>query len=49
MVASINTCGSHSSDIGGYDSGVHKKHHELLKYNYGTGFYIMDRLFGSYK
>jgi sterol desaturase/sphingolipid hydroxylase (fatty acid hydroxylase superfamily) len=49
MVATINTCGSHSSDIGPYDLGVHKKHHELLKYNYGTGFYIMDRLFGSYK
>ena len=49
MLATINTCSSHSSDIGPYDSGVHKKLHELLKYNYGTGFYIMDRLFGSYK
>lgn len=49
MVASINTCGSHSSGGAPYDSGIHRLHHMKLTNNYGTGFYIMDRLFGSYK
>jgi sterol desaturase/sphingolipid hydroxylase (fatty acid hydroxylase superfamily) len=47
--ATINTCGSHSSGCAPYDSGVHRLHHLKLTRNYGTGFYIMDRLVGSYE
>lgn len=50
-LSTISTCISHSSSMSKtpYDTGNHRIHHELLKYNFGTGFYIMDRLFGSYK
>ena len=48
-LATINTCISHSNNMAPGDNNIHNIHHKLLKYNYGTGFYIMDRLFGSYK
>jgi sterol desaturase/sphingolipid hydroxylase (fatty acid hydroxylase superfamily) len=48
-VATINTCICHSAGKSKYDNKIHEVHHKYLKYNYGTGFYIMDRLFNSYK
>jgi len=49
LLATINTCISHSGIKTQYDSGVHHIHHKLLKYNFGTGLYLMDRIMGSYK
>lgn len=49
LLATINTCISHSAGAAPYDSGIHHIHHKLLKYNFGTGLYLMDRLMGSYK
>ena len=48
-ISTINTCISHSSKRILGDKGVHEMHHRSLKYNFGTGFYILDRLFGTYK
>ena len=48
-ISTINTCISHSSKRILGDKGVHGIHHRSLKYNFGTGFYILDRLFGTYK
>jgi len=48
VFATINTCLSHSVNTK-YDSGIHHIHHKLLKYNFGTGLYLMDRMMGSYK
>jgi sterol desaturase/sphingolipid hydroxylase (fatty acid hydroxylase superfamily) len=49
FVATINTCISHSAGTAPCDSGVHHLHHKLLKCNYGTGLYLIDRLTGTYK
>ena len=48
VFATINTCLSHSVNTK-YDAGIHHIHHKLLKYNFGTGLYLMDRMMGSYK
>ena len=48
-MATINVSISHSDSGSKYDNNIHNIHHKYLKYNYGTGFYIMDRLFNSYK
>ena len=48
-ISTINTCISHSNGNAPYDNGIHNIHHKFLKCNYGTGFYILDRLLGSYK
>jgi len=47
--ATLNVCISHSNYNCHLDNGLHKGHHKSLRYNYGTGLYIMDRLMGSYK
>jgi len=49
LISTINTCISHSGGEAPYDSKVHYLHHKLLKYNFGTGLYLIDRLVGSYK
>ena len=49
LIATINTCISHSAGNAPFDTGVHHIHHKSLKYNFGTGLYLMDRLMGSYK
>ena len=49
VVSTVSTCSSHSVKRIFGDRGVHQIHHKSLKYNYGTGFYIMDRLTGTYK
>ena len=48
-MTTINVCISHSAGKSKYDNNVHHIHHKCLKYNYGNGFYIMDKLFNSYK
>jgi len=47
--ATLNTCLSHSNYNCRLDDGLHYLHHKSLRFNYGTGLYIMDRLMGSYK
>ena len=47
-ISTISTCVSHSNKRILGDKGVHEIHHKYLKYNFGTGFYIMDRIMGSY-
>ena len=41
--ANINTVAGHHME------GPHMIHHKLLKYNYGQGLYLWDRLFGTYR
>ncbi len=48
-MATVNTCISHSTYNSKLDNGVHYIHHKTLRYNYGTGLYLMDRLAGTYK
>ncbi len=48
-IATLNTCVSHLGYKAFGDKGVHHLHHKYLKCNYGTGFYILDRLLGTYK
>jgi sterol desaturase/sphingolipid hydroxylase (fatty acid hydroxylase superfamily) len=47
-ISTINTCISHAEKRMWGDKGVHHNHHARRNCNYGTGFYILDRLFGSY-
>ncbi len=43
----INTCLTHTEL---YDNnGDHLIHHKYLHFNYGIGFYTMDKFFGTYK
>lgn len=42
-VAILNTVMSHTIE------GPHLIHHKLLRYNYGQGFYLLDRIFNTYK
>jgi sterol desaturase/sphingolipid hydroxylase (fatty acid hydroxylase superfamily) len=42
VVATINTVLSH------FQEGPHLVHHRRIKCNYGQGFYVWDRLFGTY-
>ncbi len=49
IVSTLSTCISHSGKIILGDKGIHNIHHKYLKYNFGTGFYIMDRIMGTYK
>ncbi len=44
----FNTCSTHSNGACPWDDGVHAIHHHKLKYNYGSGLYIMDRIFETY-
>jgi len=47
IMITINTCLTHSEI---YDKkGEHLVHHKYLNYNYGVGFYLMDRIVGTYK
>ena len=41
--ANINTVTGHHVE------GPHMEHHKTLKYNYGQGLYLWDKLFGTYK
>jgi sterol desaturase/sphingolipid hydroxylase (fatty acid hydroxylase superfamily) len=49
VVSTVSTCISHADKRILGDAGVHAIHHKHLKYNYGTGFYIMDRIMGTYR
>jgi len=48
-ISTLNTCVSHMGYEAFGDKSIHHLHHKYLKYNYGTGFYILDRLLGTYK
>jgi lathosterol oxidase len=48
-ISTLSVCSSHSNLKCHFDDGVHQKHHKYIKYNYGNGFYICDRLMGTYK
>jgi sterol desaturase/sphingolipid hydroxylase (fatty acid hydroxylase superfamily) len=48
-IATLNTCVSHSNKQCWLDNGDHLNHHKYYKYNYGFGFYIVDKLTGTYK
>ena len=47
-ISTLNTCISHSNGQCKYDDCTHYLHHKIRFCNYGTGFYIMDRLFNSH-
>jgi sterol desaturase/sphingolipid hydroxylase (fatty acid hydroxylase superfamily) len=49
IISVINVCVSHSNGGCFLDNKIHYNHHKYLYCNYGNGFYIMDRLFGSYR
>jgi sterol desaturase/sphingolipid hydroxylase (fatty acid hydroxylase superfamily) len=49
VVSTVSTCISHADKRILGDVGAHEIHHKRLKYNYGTGFYIMDRIMGTYR
>lgn len=42
----INTCVTHSEKY--YKHGDHIVHHKKINYNFGTGFYFMDKIFKTY-
>lgn len=42
LSATINTI------LGHFQEGPHLVHHRRVKYNYGQGFYLWDKLFGTY-
>lgn len=48
-VTTLNTCASHMGYEAFGDKGIHHLHHKHLKCNYGTGLYLLDRLFGTYR
>ena len=48
-VSTWSTCVSHLGYEAFGDRGVHHLHHKHLHCNYGTGFYILDRLCGTFK
>lgn len=45
-VSTLNVCYSHCPRLGGED-GAHVLHHKHLACNFGVGFYVADRVFGS--
>lgn len=47
IIATINTICIHSSYD--YFDKRHEHHHVYLNVNYGIGFYVIDRLYGTYK
>jgi len=49
VVSTVSTCSSHSGKKIMGDIGVHHNHHKYLNCNYGTGFYIVDRIMGTYR
>jgi len=48
-IATISVCISHSNSKCYLDNGVHLLHHKLLKCNFGTGLYIIDRVCNSHE
>jgi len=48
-IITINVCTSHINGKSSLNNGLHKIHHNKLNCNYGNGFYIMDKIFGTYK
>lgn len=48
-LATINTCISHSNGNCYLDTRKHLLHHKYRKCNYGFGFYLLDRITGTYK
>lgn len=48
-IATWATCTSHCAQRIHGDQGLHTVHHHHLNANYGVGFYLMDRLLGTYK
>ena len=48
-LVTINTCVSHNKNPPITDKGLHLNHHKYRNCNYGFGFYIMDRMMGTYK
>ena len=49
IVSTLSTCSSHSGKKIMGDIGVHHNHHKYLNCNYGTGFYVVDRIMGTYR
>jgi len=49
LASTLSTCVSHSNKRVFGDRGIHEIHHKHLKYNFGTGFYLMDRIMGTYR
>ena len=47
-IVTLNVCISHINKYSKLNNGLHKLHHKRLNCNYGNGFYIMDKLFGTY-
>ena len=47
LLTTINACLTHTEDYN--KNGDHLVHHKYLTVNYGVGFYIMDRMFGTYR
>ena len=48
-IATISVCISHSNSKCYLDDGVQLLHHKLLKCNFGTGLYIIDRVCNSHE
>lgn len=48
-ISTFNVCLSHSNGQNKYDDKIHYNHHKYLNCNYGTGFYLLDKIMGSYK
>jgi len=47
-IVTTSTCISHSNNKCLMDTGMHLIHHKKRQCNYGFGFYIMDRIMGTY-
>ena len=47
LIITINACLTHSENYNKYST--HLVHHKYYNCNYGVGFYLMDKLFNTYK
>jgi sterol desaturase/sphingolipid hydroxylase (fatty acid hydroxylase superfamily) len=48
-ISTISVCSSHINKPSCLDKGYHMLHHHRLLCNYGFGFYLIDRFFGTFK
>ena len=49
FITTATSCLSHSGFKYNLVGSAHNLHHKLCKYNYGQGFYLMDRIFGTFR
>ena len=49
FLATANSCISHSGYNNIFAGIEHNIHHKFSKYNYGTGLYLLDKIFKTYK